>query len=158
MAQAEKLRPLLKAREAEETEAARTVGEINQILERRKELLAEVEKKKEALAIRLRDVTDSSRRSALQSGNPAALSTGVRYVARIKKEIQTVDREVVQRRAEVAKAEERLRGAEQDLIEARIEKKKVEKLLESREFEKQVSVGAREEAALEDLQMNRPKR
>lgn len=149
---------LLRARESAELEAAKYVQEVSVVVERRRNAHAEVAEKKASLERRLRDVRDSARQGAIQTGDCAGIASVGRYEKRLLAEIQRLDELLATRREELEKAEERLRLAEEELVEARVEKKKVEHLVDTKRQERELSEGAWEEALLDEMNTLRPRR
>lgn len=146
-----KLQALRTACEVEEQNALERKRKVDLIVEERKRIVDALSEKRDALSDRLKKLTTTDRAEALHMGDARTLAAVTRFEKRINADLEKLSAELGQRGAELAKAQERLRLADQELLDARIEKKKIAKYLENWQQSERVKDAALDEAITDEM-------
>ena len=145
-----KLTAVIKQRELAEKNAIREKSRVSGILEQRKAELEELINCRSLLEKQCGDLETTLRRKALISGDTAALLGSQQLLAVKKSEILELDEKIIEQKKATARAQERLEGSNQEVIDARMEKKKVETIVKNREVIKQIESQVQDQQELED--------
>lgn len=151
MAAADKLQALLRTCEADEQNAAREYGMLQEVLEERKARLEGVSRERQELADKLEKLEHERKSSGPHSGQAAGVSSITSYTKRLTAQIEKLEDTLQLAREDVTRAQQRCDMAYEELVEARIEKKKIEKLIGSRDQAERNSQQAREEISNDEL-------
>lgn len=150
-----KFAAILKNAEAEEHQAAQLKKEIEEVLDNRKSKLEEIEAKRSQLLQKRALILGEKRYSALNSGDISLVASITGYRERLEREILEVEREYETQSVDVNRALERVKMAEDDLLEARIERRKIEQLISAEEQSERLKKVALEEINTDELSSSR---
>jgi hypothetical protein len=151
MVQRKKLAQVLKVREAGEKDALLERKGIDQVVGERRTKVEDLRGRRKALLNKIHESGAKARVQALHNQDLNQLSALTGYGKRLKKELDSIDRELFRAEEDLRRALERAQLAEDEFIRARVEKRQVEQLMLTQEDAKRLQAAARDEMAQDEM-------
>ena len=133
-----KFENLYRSLEIEEGGAIKERIRIEEIAAVRKNDLDKLVSNLELVKSEISNCQGNKRSKALAEGNSQKVAGLVQHTARLKNDCENLQKKVKKQSESFHKALERLKAAEEILLEKRVEKKKIEKLIETKNTERRI--------------------
>lgn len=155
MARDSQLLALLKARELDEQRALQRRAEIAQVVDERTSVCMGIAGDVDRLSREISALRGPKRIEAVLRGDGPTVESMALYAGRLATQRRELEALLVERTTELSRAQERLLGADQEVVNSRVERKRVEKLLEERERLERIQGSALEESATDEFVVSR---